>query len=116
VFDDAEKALKYIDDTPHTLVVKASGLAAGKGVIVPKNKDEAKQAVREIMVPHSATPRRKDVDNTKWWHFGRSTKCLARPAIRWCWRSCSSDPRSLFSAFAMVRAVRVLCVPRVEPA
>lgn len=50
VFDDAEKALKYIDDTPHTLVVKASGLAAGKGVIVPKNKDEAKQAVREIMV------------------------------------------------------------------
>jgi phosphoribosylamine-glycine ligase len=54
VFDDAEKALKYIDDTPHTLVVKASGLAAGKGVIVPKNKDEAKQAVREIMVPHPA--------------------------------------------------------------
>lgn len=50
VFDNAEKALEYIDATPHTLVVKASGLAAGKGVIVPKDKEEAKKAVHEIMV------------------------------------------------------------------
>jgi phosphoribosylamine--glycine ligase/phosphoribosylformylglycinamidine cyclo-ligase len=50
VFDDAEKALKYIDDAPHAMVVKASGHAAGKGVIVPKDKEEAKKAVREIMV------------------------------------------------------------------
>ena len=34
-------ALKYVDDAPFQVVVKASGLAAGKGVIVPTCREES---------------------------------------------------------------------------
>ncbi|KAG9262168.1 trifunctional purine biosynthetic protein adenosine-3 [Astyanax mexicanus] len=49
-FTDPQEACRYIRgaDFP-ALVVKASGLAAGKGVIVAKDKDEACQAVLDIM-------------------------------------------------------------------
>lgn len=49
VFKDAKKAKKYIDKKGAPIVVKADGLAAGKGVIVAQSKDEAKKAVDEIM-------------------------------------------------------------------
>ncbi|TKB27693.1 phosphoribosylamine--glycine ligase [Desulfopila sp. IMCC35006] len=49
VFDDGEKAKKYIDSHGAPLVVKADGLAAGKGVIVARSVEEAKQAVDLIM-------------------------------------------------------------------
>ncbi|MBU1568266.1 MAG: phosphoribosylamine--glycine ligase [Proteobacteria bacterium] len=49
VFTDAKKAKKYIDGCGAPLVVKADGLAAGKGVIVAKTVEEAKQAVDYIM-------------------------------------------------------------------
>jgi phosphoribosylamine--glycine ligase/phosphoribosylformylglycinamidine cyclo-ligase len=42
--------LKYVDSVSHNIVIKASGLAAGKGVILPNTKDEAKVALKEIMV------------------------------------------------------------------
>jgi len=48
-FTDQEKALAYIDKKGAPLVVKADGLAAGKGVIVCKTNEEAKQAVKLIM-------------------------------------------------------------------
>ncbi|CAE7544683.1 ADE1, partial [Symbiodinium sp. CCMP2456] len=44
-----EAALKYIDSVPFDVVVKASGLAAGKGVVVPETAEEAKAAVRECL-------------------------------------------------------------------
>ncbi len=50
VFDDAEKAKKYIVDQNKPLVVKADGLAAGKGVYVCKTKEEAINAINDIMV------------------------------------------------------------------
>ena len=50
VFTDADEARDYILNAPHRVVVKASGLAAGKGAIVPETTDEAIQAVKEIMV------------------------------------------------------------------
>jgi len=34
----------------YDIVIKADGLAAGKGVILPSTKEEAKQALREMMV------------------------------------------------------------------
>lgn len=49
IFDEAEKAYKYIEKLKGPCVVKASGLAQGKGSIVCKNKEEAKEAVKKIM-------------------------------------------------------------------
>lgn len=49
VFTDRKKAKKYIEKTGAPLVVKADGLAAGKGVIVAATVKEAKQAVDLIM-------------------------------------------------------------------
>ncbi|BFZ54178.1 Bifunctional purine biosynthetic protein ADE1 [Savitreella phatthalungensis] len=48
-FTDINAALSYIDRVDHSVVIKASGLAAGKGVIIPTSKDEAKQAIQKIM-------------------------------------------------------------------
>ncbi|KAL6079274.1 Phosphoribosylformylglycinamidine cyclo-ligase [Balamuthia mandrillaris] len=48
-FDNEAEALAYIDSVGHGVVVKASGLAAGKGVIIPQNKEEAKLAVKQIL-------------------------------------------------------------------
>jgi len=50
VFDDAGRAKEFIRKAPYPLVVKADGLAAGKGVIVAQDKDEALAAVDRIMV------------------------------------------------------------------
>ena len=49
IFDNADEAKKYIDKIGAPCVVKADGLAQGKGVIVAKTIDEAKQAVTSIM-------------------------------------------------------------------
>ncbi len=49
VFTDLKKARKYIDQIGAPLVVKADGLAAGKGVIVAGTIKEAKEAVDLIM-------------------------------------------------------------------
>jgi len=48
-FSNPKEALKYIDKKDTPLVVKADGLAGGKGSFVTKSKDEAKEAVRKIM-------------------------------------------------------------------
>ena len=51
-FTDAAAALRYIDLVPEPLVVKASGLAAGKGAIVCNSRDEARQAVKAMLADH----------------------------------------------------------------
>ncbi len=56
VFDDARQAKQYIDQRQLPLVVKADGLAAGKGVIVVKTKEEAIQAIEMIMVDKKFGP------------------------------------------------------------
>ena len=50
IFDDPNKAKEYVDSLSYDVVVKADGLAAGKGVIVCSNKDEAKAAIDTILV------------------------------------------------------------------
>ena len=49
VFQNAEDALLYLETAPIPTVIKADGLALGKGVIIAMNRDEAKKAVKEIM-------------------------------------------------------------------
>ncbi len=49
VFDDADEAVRYIEDAQRPLVVKADGLAAGKGVIVASDTEEAVAGVHRIM-------------------------------------------------------------------
>ncbi|MCX5705014.1 MAG: phosphoribosylamine--glycine ligase [Candidatus Omnitrophica bacterium] len=49
VFTDAVEAKKYIEQVGAPCVVKADGLAAGKGVVVAKTADEAKAAVTSMM-------------------------------------------------------------------
>jgi len=48
-FTELDKALAYLDRQGAPIVVKADGLALGKGVVVASTVDEAKQAVREMM-------------------------------------------------------------------
>ena len=49
VFSDPEEALRYLETAPVPTVVKADGLALGKGVTVAMTREEARGAVREIM-------------------------------------------------------------------
>ncbi len=49
IFEDMQKALDYLDSCKIPVVVKADGLALGKGVIIAETLDEAKKAVRDMM-------------------------------------------------------------------
>ena len=49
VFDHMEAALNYLETAPIPTVVKADGLALGKGVIIAQTREEAKAAVRDMM-------------------------------------------------------------------
>lgn len=49
VFEDMEAALNYLETAPIPTVIKADGLALGKGVIIAQTRDEAKTAVRDMM-------------------------------------------------------------------
>ena len=49
VFRDMNAALAYIETAPVPTVIKADGLALGKGVIIAQTREEAKAAVLEIM-------------------------------------------------------------------
>jgi len=50
IFDDAQKAQDYVKSLDYNVVVKADGLAAGKGVIVCNSDDEAISAIQTILV------------------------------------------------------------------
>ncbi len=49
IFSDLSAALTYLDTAPIPTVVKADGLALGKGVIIAETREEAKTAVTEMM-------------------------------------------------------------------
>lgn len=52
-FDNADEAIAYVNQQRGALVVKADGLAAGKGVFVCEDHESAEEAVRSIMVDKS---------------------------------------------------------------
>ena len=49
VFDNAKDALLYLETSPLPAVIKADGLALGKGVIIAETREDAKKAVHDIM-------------------------------------------------------------------
>ena len=49
VFDDADAALRYVETCPLPTVVKADGLALGKGVVIAESRGEAREAVESMM-------------------------------------------------------------------
>ncbi len=49
VFDSASDALAYLENAPIPTVIKADGLALGKGVIIAETREDAKKAVHTIM-------------------------------------------------------------------
>ena len=49
IFTDLDKALSYLETAPIPTVIKADGLALGKGVIIASTRDEAKEAVTDMM-------------------------------------------------------------------
>ena len=49
VFSDADAALAYLETAPIPTVIKADGLALGKGVIIAQTREEARQAVHSMM-------------------------------------------------------------------
>ena len=50
VFDDPVKAKEYVSQVGYNVVIKADGLAAGKGVIVCDSKDEAEKSIDMMLV------------------------------------------------------------------
>lgn len=49
-FSHYGEAKEYLDSVQHNVVIKASGLAAGKGVVIPQTKEEAQAALKDIML------------------------------------------------------------------
>ena len=49
VFEDMDAALRYLETAPIPTVIKADGLALGKGVIIAQTREEAQTAVRDMM-------------------------------------------------------------------
>ena len=49
-FKEYHLAKEFLDNFSHRAVLKASGLAAGKGVIIPDSKEEAHKALEDMMV------------------------------------------------------------------
>lgn len=51
-FSNFEEALAYLPSVDYPVVIKASGLAAGKGVILPETAEEARSALEAMLVKH----------------------------------------------------------------
>ena len=49
IFDKEKNALKFLDEIDFPTVIKVDGLAAGKGVIIANNKNEAEENIKNIM-------------------------------------------------------------------
>ena len=49
-FDTPEAALKYLETAPVPIVLKADGLALGKGVLICKTREEAREGVKTLML------------------------------------------------------------------
>ena len=51
-YTDLDKAIAEIDEFGYPVVIKADGLAAGKGVVIPENREDAIATLKEMMSDH----------------------------------------------------------------
>lgn len=51
-YTDLDKAIAEIDEFGYPVVIKADGLAAGKGVVIPENREDAIETLKEMMADH----------------------------------------------------------------
>ena len=51
-YTDLYKAIAEIDEFGYPVVIKADGLAAGKGVVIPENREDAIETLKEMMADH----------------------------------------------------------------
>lgn len=51
-YTDLDKAIAEIDEFGYPVVIKADGLAAGKGVVIPENREDAIETLKEMMTDH----------------------------------------------------------------
>ena len=51
-YTDLDKAIAEIDEFGYPVVIKADGLAAGKGVVIPENREDAIKTLKEMMTDH----------------------------------------------------------------
>ena len=49
-FSNYDESVRYLESVDYPIVIKASGLAAGKGVILPETDEEAKSTLEDILV------------------------------------------------------------------
>ena len=55
-FKDYESAKTYLSTVDHRIVIKADGLAAGKGVVIPSSQQEAEQTLKQVMLEKEFGP------------------------------------------------------------
>ncbi|MPM23333.1 Phosphoribosylamine--glycine ligase [bioreactor metagenome] len=51
-YTDLDKAIAEIDEFGYPVVIKADGLAAGKGVVIPENREDSIETLKEMMADH----------------------------------------------------------------
>ena len=86
-FDELDKALAYLQTAPMPTVIKADGLALGKGVIIAKTLPEAEEAVRSMMAEHRFGKSGERVVIEEFLRARRSPcypSPTARPLFPWC--------------------------------
>ena len=76
IFRNYKDAINYVQNIKYPIVIKASGLAGGKGVFIIKNKFEAKKTLRDLMIKRKLGMSGKEVVIEDYL-VGEEISCLA---------------------------------------
>ena len=108
-FDDPQKALAYLEQAKLPVVLKADGLALGKGVLICETLEEAKEGVRTIMEDKKfgAAGNRMVVEEySPLWMERQSARCPRRRTTSGPWTEIRGLIREAWAVFRRVRFTR----------